>query len=86
MNLTKINLGDSHFGGDVINFEQYMRKDSQKSNLLHLSVSYLRIMSYFLVDLLSLTSASMQSLLLLNNLDLLRIRNSKIEGGLSYQQ
>jgi hypothetical protein len=84
MNLTKINLGDSTFGGDVITFEQYMRKDSQKSNLLHLSVSYLIIMSYFLVDLLSLTSASMQSLLLLNNLELLRIRNSKIEGGLSY--
>jgi len=84
MNLTKINLGDSHLGGDVITFEQYMSKDPQKSNLLHLSVSYLIIMSYFLVDLLSLTSASMQSLLLLNNLELLRIRNSKIEGGLSY--
>lgn len=84
MNLTKINLGDSHLGGDVITFEQYMSKDLQKSNLLHLSVSYLSIISYFLVDLLSLTFASMQSLLLLNNLELLRIRNSKIEGGLSY--
>lgn len=60
-----------------------MKKDPLKSNLLHLTVSYFLHMLYFIVAILSLTSASMQSLLLLNHLELLRARNSKIEGRLS---
>ncbi len=83
MNLIKMNLGDSTFGGDVITLDQYMKKDPLKSNLLHLTVSYFRRILYFIVAILSLTSASMQSLLLLNHLELLRARNSKIEGRLS---